>query len=185
MSAAITVDELRSRAASVQMVDVRSATEYAAGHIPGTTNIPLDEIEARVDDLRRDIPVVLICQAGKRARMAAGLLEPCRREMFVLEGGTEAWVQVGLPLVASVKTRWSLERQVRLGAGLMVATGVVLGLTWNTLWLGLSAFVGCGLVFAGATDICPMAEVLRRMPWNGRSHCPGTSSEVEPTGCCK
>jgi 3-mercaptopyruvate sulfurtransferase SseA len=49
--------------------------------------------------------------------MTAGLLEPCRKDVTVLEGGTDAWVKAGLPVVASVRTRWSLERQVRWWRG--------------------------------------------------------------------
>jgi rhodanese-related sulfurtransferase len=102
------------------LVDVRSASEFSAGHIPGAVNIPMDQIEARIADLRPNVPLVLICQAGKRARITAELLALCGREIAVLEGGTSAWMQAGLPVVRSVKTRWSLDRQVRLGAGLLV-----------------------------------------------------------------
>jgi hypothetical protein len=107
---------------------------------------------------------------GKRARMAAALLDPCRLSVSVLEGGTKAWVQAGLPLVRNTKTRWSLERQVRLGAGLLVLLGAALALTLNVYWLLLCGFAGLGLTFAGLTDICPMAEFLVRMPWNANSH---------------
>jgi Protein of unknown function (DUF2892) len=131
----------------------------------------MDQIEARLDDLRLDAPILLICQMGKRARMTASLLEHCQRQIAVLEGGTNAWIQAGLPLVSSVKTRWSLERQVRLGAGMLVVTGAVLAFVANPYWLVLSGFVGLGLTFAGLTDICPMAEMLGRMPWNSNSHC--------------
>ena len=131
----------------------------------------MDQIEARLADLHPNASIVLVCQSGKRARMTAGLLEPCRRQIAVLEGGTDAWIRAGLPVVASVKTRWSLERQVRLGAGLLVLVGATLALTVNANWLFLSALVGLGLTFSGLTDICPMAEILERMPWNGRSHC--------------
>ena len=168
----MTVNELQSRLPSVgQLVDVRSASEFSAGHIPGAVNIPMDQIEARLADLRPNVPLILVCQAGKRARMAAELLAPCRREIAVLEGGTSAWMQAGLPVVRSVKTRWSLERQVRMGAGLLVLLGVILALTVNMNWIFLSAFVGLGLTFAGLTDICLMGELLGKMPWNGRSHC--------------
>lgn len=181
MSASISVVELQHQLpGQAQLVDVRSASEFAAGHIPGAMNIPMDQIETRLDDLRPDTPLVLICQAGKRARMTAGLLEPCQRQMSVLEGGTSAWIQAGLPVVTSVKTRWSLERQVRLGAGLLVLAGVVLAFTVNVNWLFLSAFVGAGLTFAGLTDICLMGEVLAKMPWNGRSQCKADNPKVEP-----
>lgn len=163
-----------------QLVDVRSVSEFASGHIPGAVNIPMDQIEARLDDLRPGVPIVLTCQTGKRARMTAGLLEPCQRQIAVLDGGTSGWIQVGLPVVASVKTRWSLERQVRLGAGLLVLAGAVLAFTVNVNWLFLSAFVGLGLTFAGLTDICPMAEILAKMPWNGRSQCKVVNPGVEP-----
>jgi len=172
MNRLIGVAELRRvRAEGAQLVDVRSASEFASGHIPGATNIPMDQVEARVDDLRSDGSIVLICQAGTRARITAGLLEPCGRDIAVFDGGTNAWIQAGLPLVVSVKTRWSLERQVRLGAGLLILTGSVLAWAIHPYWLFLVAFVGSGLTFAGLTDICPMAILLGKMPWNRQSHC--------------
>lgn len=181
MSGSISVEELRAiRPGRAQLVDVRSESEFASGHIPGAVNIPMDQIEARVDDLNGSAAVILICQAGKRARMTAALLEPCGREIRVLDGGTNAWVEAGLPVVRSVKTRWSLERQVRLGAGILALTGAVLALAVDFRWAFLSAFVGLGLTFAGLTDLCPMAIVLGKMPWNGRSHCQLTVPSAEP-----
>jgi rhodanese-related sulfurtransferase len=149
-----------------QWIDVRSASEYASGHIPGAVNIPMDQVEARLDDLVSGLPIILVCQAGKRARMVAGLLEPCRSDVTVLEGGTAAWSAAGLPLVANVKSRFSLERQVRLIAGLLVMAAVLLSFTVQRNWIFLALVVGAGLTFAGLTDICLMAGLLVRMPWN-------------------
>jgi hypothetical protein len=53
-----------------------------------------------------------------------------------------------------------------LGTGLLVLVGVVLSLVWNRGWIGLSAFVGLGLTFAGLTDTCGMALLLTKIPWN-------------------
>jgi rhodanese-related sulfurtransferase len=156
---------------AAQWIDVRSASEYAAGHVPGAVNIPMDQVESRLADLRPDLPLVLICQTGQRARMTAGLLDACRKDATVLEGGTQAWLKAKLPVVVSAKTRWSLERQVRLGAGLLVLAGVVLALLVDPRWLYLSGFIGLGLTFAGLTDFCPMAILLGKMPWNGASKC--------------
>ena len=151
-------------------MDVRSGTEFASGHIPGAVNIPMEQIEGRLDDLGLNLPLVLICQSGKRARMTVGLLGPCQRQIAVLEGGTKAWIDAGLPVVASLKTRWSLERQgFRLGAGLLVLSGAILALTVNPVWALLCGFVGLGLWFAGLTDICGMGIILARMPWNKAS----------------
>jgi len=170
----INVNSLREKShalTSGQWIDVRSASEYATGHIPGAMNIPLEQIDLRVNDLAPDGPVLLICKGGTRARMAARRLGPCGKELVVLEGGTDAWVSAGYPVVASVAVHWSLERQVRLGAGVLVALGVVLSLLVNLRWIYLSGFVGLGLIFAGLTDICPMGMLLGKMPWNGGNYC--------------
>src|SRR5581483_1035375 len=140
----------------------------------------MDQIESRLADLSRG-PIVLICQMGKRAQMTADILGPCSLDLNILEGGTAAWMQQGFPVVKTVKTRWSLERQVRLGAGLIVLTAVTLALTVSPRWLFLAAFVGLGLTFAGLTDLCPMAEFLQRMPWNRRSYCDISTRPAEPS----
>jgi rhodanese-related sulfurtransferase len=181
----VTVAELRNRPATpALLVDVRSGSEFASGHIPGAVNIPMDQIEARVDDLDRNLQIVLICQSGTRARMTAALLEPCQRHILVLGGGTKAWIQAGLPVVASVRTRWSLERQVRLGAGLLVLIGAILALTANLRWVYLCGFAGLGLTFAGLTDICAMGIILGKMPWNKLSQCRIAGPEAKQTGAC-
>ena len=171
LTATITTADLRARSAASQLIDVRSPSEFASGHIPGAINIPMDEIESRLDDLSHMKPIILICQMGTRARMTAGLLDPCNLQLSVLEGGTSAWINAGLPTVQSVRSRWSLERQVHLGAGLIILSASALALASNSHWLFLAAFVGAGLTFAGLTDICPMAELLQRMPWNKTTHC--------------
>ncbi|MFY9673088.1 MAG: rhodanese-like domain-containing protein [Terriglobales bacterium] len=166
-----------------QWIDVRSLGEYAAGHIPGAVNIPMDQIEARLDDLLPSTPILLVCQAGKRARMVAGLLEPCRSDVTVLEGGTAAWAAAGQPLVTNVKSRFSLERQVRLIAGSLVLVAILLSLTLNHHWIFLAAAVGAGLTFAGLTDICMMASLLTRMPWNQPRLTRPKDAAVNPQSC--
>jgi rhodanese-related sulfurtransferase len=185
LNSTLSISQLRNQPSTeALLVDVRSASEFASGHIPGAVNIPMDQIEARLDDLGVNVPIVLICQSGKRAGMTAALLEPCQRQTAVLEGGTKAWIEAGLPVVASVKTRWSLERQVRLAAGLLALTGAILALTVNSLWIFLCAFVGLGLSFAGITDICAMGIVLEKMPWNKASQCKITGPKAEQSRTC-
>ena len=167
----ISVVDLANRRDEFQRIDVRSATEFASGHIPGAINVPLDEIEKRVADLDTDRALVLICQMGQRARIAAELLRPCRSDLLALEGGTRAWIDAKHPVVASVKARWSLERQTRLGVGLLVLASTILAATVSSYWLLLSGFVGVGLTFAGSTDICLMGILLGKLPWNRSSHC--------------
>jgi rhodanese-related sulfurtransferase len=178
----ITVEELkreRGSVAQLQLVDVRSASEYASGHVPGAANIPLEQIEARLDDLDPRRPLVLICQSGKRASITADLLAPHRRALHVLDGGTQAWVKAGFPVVRSTRMRWALERQVRLAAGVITLTGAVLALAVNAHWAYLSGAAGLGLTMAGLTDFCPMAILLARLPWNraGKPVCAETATE--------
>lgn len=176
MKSSISVSELSAMPApGVQLIDVRSPSEFASGHVPGAVNIPMDQIEARLEDLRSDIAVVLICQAGKRARITADLLGSRRRDVAVLEGGTNAWSHAGLPLVCCIKTRWSLGRQVRLIAGMLALSGAVLALVVNPMWIFLSGFIGLGLTFAGLTDICPMGILIGKMPWNRNARCSGAT----------
>jgi hypothetical protein len=111
---------------------------------------------------------VLVCQAGTRAAMTRELLAGRVGGLRVLDGGTDAWRLAGLPLVASTRSRWALERQVRLGAGLLVVSGVLLGFLVSPGWYWLAGVVGCGLVFAGTTNFCAMAHLLALLPWNRR-----------------
>lgn len=162
----MTVQQIRQKQGRFQLVDVRSASEFASGHIPGTVNVPMEQAEKRVADFDLDSQVVLVCKSGTRAEIVRRLLASKIPNVSVLEGGTDAWTQDGFPLVQSQKTRWSLERQVRLGAGVLILASVGLAVWVNPLWLGFTAFVGAGLTFAGATDICGMGLLLARLPWN-------------------
>jgi hypothetical protein len=87
------------------------------------------------------------------------------QNVFVVDGGTDAWEQAGLPVVRGKKAV-SLERQVRITAGSIVAVGSVLAAFVHPWFWILPAFIGSGLVFSGVTDTCGMGMVLARMPWN-------------------
>lgn len=154
------------RGEPMQLIDVRSPGEYASGHVPGALNLPLEEVEARLDDVARHDPVVLVCQSGSRACLSHDVLQHHRSDLIVLEGGTSAWEAASLAVVSGGNPRWSIERQVRLAAGLLVLVGAVLGFSLSPGWFGLSAFVGAGLTFAGLTNICGMAFLFGKLPWN-------------------
>jgi rhodanese-related sulfurtransferase len=66
----------------------------------------------------------------------------------------------------SVPKAISLERQVRIAAGALVLLGVLLAYFVNPVSMGLSAFVGAGLIFAGITGWCGMGLPLAKFPWN-------------------
>src|SRR5262249_6442001 len=147
------------------IVDVRSPIEFEGEHIDGTVNVPLDELPGRLREVPRGADVVVVCRTGIRATIAAETLARAGRRARVLDGGIHAWRRAGLPLREGRK-RLPVDRQVQLIAGSVVLLGVGLGVLVHPWFLGLAAFIGAGLTFAGATGTCGMALLLLKMPWN-------------------
>lgn len=173
MPATIAPRDLHARLAQtpdLDVIDVRTPAEYRGVHASGAVLHPLDGLDpAAVLAARRgtgDAPLYILCHGGSRAAQAAKRFAAAGfAHAVVVEGGTQAWREAGLPVVTG-KGVISLDRQVRIAAGALVVLGVALGWTVHPWWFGLSAFVGCGLVFAGITDICGMAILFSRLPWN-------------------
>lgn len=154
----------------VDIIDVRTPVEYRELHAGNTCNVPLDRLDpAAIMQSRkgsREESLYLICRSGSRGRQACEkFLAAGFTNVINVEGGTLAWAEAGLPVIQGNKTI-SLERQVRIAAGLLVLLGALLGWLVHPAFVGLSAFVGAGLVFAGVTDTCGMGLLLARMPWN-------------------
>jgi rhodanese-related sulfurtransferase len=154
----------------LDLVDVRTPVEFRELHAEGARNIPLDQLDpgallrSRGDAMHE--PLYVLCRSGSRGRRACEkLLAAGWSNVLNVEGGTLAWAECGLPVVRGKKAI-SLERQVRIAAGTLVLLGALLAWLVHPAFLGLSAFVGGGLVFAGITDTCGMGMLLARMPWN-------------------
>lgn len=169
------------------LVDVRGPREFASERIPQSKNIPLGELEKSLESLRGQDDLVLVCASGVRARKAQEVLHQRGISACVLEGGVKEWGRCGLPLQREAVGGLSLERQVRIAAGTLAAIGGFLGAFVNPSWALLSAFVGCGLVFAGVTDTCGLAILLSKLPYNNRrgATCYGgsCSASSEPNSC--
>jgi rhodanese-related sulfurtransferase len=167
------VQAMRDRGEAVDIIDVRTPAEFDAVHATDATLIPLDRISAADVRAKRrtgaEKPVFVICKSGQRAAKAAEKLQAEGMANVVsIAGGTSAWEGAGLPVVRGASKVIPLERQVRIGAGILVLTGVILGWRIHPAFYGLSAFVGAGLLFAGITDWCGMGMLLAKMPWNQR-----------------
>lgn len=73
------------------LLDVRQDFEYAAGHLPGATHIPLPELAERLGELDASKPVLAYCHAGMRSLAAANLLSGQGFETLSMNGGISAW----------------------------------------------------------------------------------------------
>ncbi len=162
--------QARLRTGSAVLVDIRESDEFARRHIAGALSQPLSGWEAAHLAIAADRDVIFTCRSGMRTAGACDRLAArVSGTAFVLKGGVDAWEKAGLPLTVDAKAPLEIMRQVQIAAGSLVLTGVVLGFLVAPGWFGLSAFVGAGLTFAGATGFCGMARVLMLAPWNRRT----------------
>lgn len=83
------------------VVDVCSAEEFAAGHVVGAKNVPLDELETRLPGVVKNkaLPVILVCASGMRSSRAVAIAKKLGYEQAQsLGGGLKAWKDANLPL---------------------------------------------------------------------------------------
>jgi rhodanese-related sulfurtransferase len=192
MATAISPQELsrlRQNGKPFDLIDVRTPVEYREVHVEFARNVPLDRLDPQAIQAERpgssEQPLYVICRSGGRGKQACEkLLAAGITNVVNVEGGTMACEAAGLPLVRGQKTI-SLERQVRIAAGTLVLIGSALGFWVHPYFIGLAAFVGAGLTFAGITDTCGMGMLLARMPWNQvKTEC-STKPAAGPTCCGK
>ncbi len=151
---------------AVRLIDVREPSEYAGEHIPGAISKPLSSLNP--EEFRQESePFVIYCQQGNRSATAAkklGLagLNPVPQ----LAGGLNHWKQLGYPTKVNRNAPISIMRQVQIVTGSLVLFGTVLGVWISPGFLFLSGFVGAGLLFAGISNTCLLAQLLAKLPYN-------------------
>ncbi len=96
----ISVEEAyRQYQAGTFLLDVRELDEWNEYHIPGTTLIPLGELPARVNELPKDQPIVIVCRSGNRSQEGRDiLLEAGFEDVVSMEGGVSTWRSLGYPI---------------------------------------------------------------------------------------
>lgn len=148
------------------LIDIRHATEHAFERIPGARLVP----EERIDELKSldsDKPVILYCRTSRRTAAAVDHLAALGKGVVHLDGGIDAWKKKGYDVERTPGApMFSVMQQVQITAGSMVLISAALGAFVSPAWLGLTAFVGAGLLFTGLSGWCGMATVLAKMPWN-------------------
>ncbi len=157
--------------ANTIILDVREKDEFDAEHITDSIHLPLAEVARKGPSLLKALShqqVILMCRSGRRAQLAKDQLASslAAEKLKVYDGGILAWKSAGNPVISTKKAHLPLMRQVQLGAGTLAFLGAVLSLAVHPAWIYLSGFVGAGLMVAGSTGFCGMAELLARAPWN-------------------
>lgn len=154
------------------LIDVREGDEHAREHIEGAQLMPLSrfdpaKVAALANSGRR---VILHCRSGRRSAEASRMCVPLAggdAPLLTLTGGIDAWKAAGLPVVASrAAPPISIMRQVQLIVGVCTLIGSALAWFVDPAFVGIPAFFGAGLAFAGASGTCAMASLLAAMPWN-------------------
>lgn len=169
------------------ILDVRTEAEHSALSLKTKHMLePLGSFDAGAyiakNNIPADQPVYVLCRSGKRAAIAAAALAAAgHANTHVIEGGILACEAAGIPVRNGEVI--SLERQVRIAAGMMVAAGSIAAMLVSPLWALLPAFVGAGLVFAGVTDRCGLALALIAMPWNRRAKAQESCGAAPAASC--
>lgn len=165
----ITVQELREilntdKTHNFIVLDVRTSTEHDSKRIPGTYNLPLDELEEHVQMLKTYDKVYVHCQTGGRSGKACQKLRELGLDNVVdVSGGINQWEANNF----EVKTnkRIPIMQQVFIIAGSLILTGSFLSLFFP-YFLAIPLFVGSGLLYAGLSGNCLMSVLLAKAPWN-------------------
>jgi len=157
------VEAAELAAKGARLIDIRSPDEFRRAKAKGAENRPLDGL----GQIESSQPIIFMCKSGMRTNSNSSQLDGCSAgDTYIVEGGLDAWGAAGLPVQEDTSQPLEMMRQVQIAAGALILLGVLLGSLTSPVWYGLSAFVGAGLFFAGATGWCGMANLLALMPWN-------------------
>lgn len=153
------------------IIDVREKDEFAREHIPHSIHLPLSELNRQAPGIFKNLEgrsFLLMCLSGKRSLLAQQQLAALglTENIELYEGGIQEWKKQNKPTERSGPPGLPLMRQVQLVAGSLAFLGACLAWFVHPAWVFLPGLVGLGLMTAGATGFCGMAELLARMPWN-------------------
>lgn len=161
------VQALALKDPQIKLLDVRSALEFSEKHIKDSINIPVDMISSKIKDLSQSgQSYITFCRTGNRSPMAADmLLQAGISSIKVMRGGMTAWQKQKLPVIMG-DTSVSIERQVRIAAGLLMLFGIIMAQFVHGGFIWVSIWVACGFIFAGITNSCLMGMMLMKLPYN-------------------
>lgn len=91
--------DLKAKDTSIRVIDIRQPAELAAGTIPGAEALPMHLIPLRINELKQDETLVMVCRSGARSAQACMFLgQQGYENVFNLRGGMMAWSGSGLEI---------------------------------------------------------------------------------------
>ncbi len=153
----------------LDVIDVRTPSEFESVHINIALNHPLDQLKPLAIQAARNgsaqEPLYIVCRSGARGQKACEqFIATGIQNVVNIAGGTMACESAGVQVVKGRKSI-SIPSQVQIIVGSIVVAGSVLA-AYHPLWAMLTAVMGAGLLYSGVTDSCVMGMMLARMPWN-------------------
>ena len=149
----------------VRLIDIRTQAEYNRENISGAECILVEDLEKH--KFNQEDEVVFHCQSGNRTKLVEHKLQQLNlSKVYMLDGGLNAWKKAGQKTQVNTKAPLPIMRQVQIVVGFMVVLGVILALTVSPYFSLISAFFGGGLLFAGLSGYCGLANMLMFLPYN-------------------
>lgn len=171
----ISAEELKKLYGNSDIIicDIREADEFQREHIIDAKNTPLSQFNVeQMNELAKNSTLVFHCQSGTRTRNSEAKFQAINcNEVLVLKDGFSSWKKLGCAVEVNNKAPLPIMRQVQIAAGFLILLGVVLSLLVSPVFILLSGFVGAGLMFAGISGFCGMANLLMLLPYNKNNGC--------------
>lgn len=165
------------------LLDVREPDEHRRESIAGSSLTPTSGFDPRRLPQAGDRWIILHCKSGTRAREAARrCIDAGATHIACVAGGIEGWKAAGLPVIRDTRAPLPVMQQTQIAMGSIVVISTALGAFWHPLALGVTAFIGCGMIFAGLTGNCGMATLIGQLPWN-RTNA-GSSAACDGAQAC-
>lgn len=156
------------------IIDVREKDEFERVHIEHSINVPLSAFAAvapGVLNMCKAKKVTFMCFGGARATQAAALAQGLGynelHDYLVYPGGISQWQKDGRAVKKNVaKSGKTIIQQVQLTVGTMIFSASALAYFVNPAFIALTAMGGMGLLYAGTTGKCGLANLIANAPWN-------------------
>lgn len=158
---------------TITLIDIRTAIEFTSEHIQGAISLPLSTLEKGGLQIESDKKAVFYCLSGMRTQKnCEHLTRHVQGEVYILDGGMNAWKEAGLVMHSPTASSVVINRQVHISAGAIILSGVLLAKDFHPGFLVMTAMVGAGLIIAGVSGWCGMEKLLNVMPWNNKTQQP-------------